>query len=167
VPGKGGAVAAGTAGIILVWSGVENRSVLSVIRDLIAGKKPAPGAQASPVLGTAALGSLTGAAAGNATAGADAQNEALGRLLAAPYGWSTGAEWTALNNIVMAESGWNVSAQNPASTAAGIAQDIQGYGPSYEAGNATSQINWMLAYIKSRYGDPIAAWQFHLANGYY
>lgn len=41
--GKGAAVAAGTAGIILVWSGVQNRSILSVTRDLISGKKPSPG----------------------------------------------------------------------------------------------------------------------------
>jgi hypothetical protein len=164
MPGKGIAVASGTAGIILVWSGVQNRSVLSVTRDLIAGTKPAPGPGSTP----AASGSGTVTAAGGApAAGMDAQNQALGRLLAAPYGWSAGAEWTAFNNIVMAESGWNVSAQNPTSTAAGIAQDIQGYGPGYRAGDATSQINWMLAYIKQRYGDPVNAWAFHLANGYY
>jgi hypothetical protein len=161
MPGKGVAVAAGTTGIILVWSGVENRAVLSVVRDLIAGKKPSPGA--ASVTGS---GTVT-AAGGNPSPGTDTQNQALGRLLAAPYGWSTGAEWTALNNIVEAESGWNVNAQNPDSSAAGIAQDIQGYSSSYQAGNATSQINWMLAYIKSRYGDPVNAWQFHLANGYY
>jgi hypothetical protein len=167
MPGKGIAAAVGVTGVILVWSGVENRSVLSVVRDLIAGKKPAPGpgtAITDPA--TAALGSLAGSA-GNAATPSDAQNEALGRLLAAPYGWSAGAEWTALNNIVMAESGWNVDAQNPDSSAAGIAQNINGYSAGYQAGNATSQINWMLAYIKQRYGDPITAWQFHQANGWY
>ena len=87
--------------------------------------------------------------------------------MAAAYGWSTGDEWTALNNIVMAESGWDDEAANPASDARGIAQNISGWGPGYEAGNAAEQIAWLLSYIKSRYGDPINAWIFHQANGYY
>lgn len=164
MPGKGVAVAAGTTGIILVWSGVQNRSVLSVTRDLIAGHKPVPGPGTAPL----SSGSGTVTPSGNvASAGRDIQNRNLGRLLAAPYGWATGAEWTALDNIVMAESGWSDTITNSSSGAAGIAQDISGFGPGYLAGDATSQINWLLAYIKQRYGDPVKAWQFHLANGWY
>jgi hypothetical protein len=87
--------------------------------------------------------------------------------MAAAYGWGSGAEWTALNNIVMAESGWSDTAANSTSDARGIAQNINGWSSSYQEGNARQQIAWLLSYIKGRYGNPINAWQFHLANGYY
>ena len=67
----------------------------------------------------------------------------------------------------MAESGWSATVTNPSSGAAGIAQNISGFGPGYESGNAPQQIAWLLSYIKGRYGDPVKAWAFHLANGYY
>jgi colicin import membrane protein len=118
--------------------------------------------------GSPSSSSSVAAAGGNASGGTDAENEALGKQMAAaaPYNW-TGAEWTALNNIVMAESGWSDTVTNPSSTAAGIAQNIAGFGPDYESGNASQQIAWLLAYIKSRYGTPVIAWAFHLANGWY
>jgi cell wall-associated NlpC family hydrolase len=65
MPGKGVAAAAGVAGVILVWSGVENRSVLTVVRDLIAGKKPAPG----PATPKPAVSPTGGAASGAGIAG--------------------------------------------------------------------------------------------------
>lgn len=103
---------------------------------------------------------------GGQPSGSDKANQSLGRVLAASYGWGSGSEWTALDNIVMAESGWSDTAENP-SGAAGIAQNINGFGPGYQRGNAAQQILWMLRYIKQRYGDPTAAWQFHLRHGYY
>jgi hypothetical protein len=106
------------------------------------------------------------------TAGAEAQNAALGEQMAAaqPYDW-TGAQWTALNNIVMAESGWSTTAENPSSGAYGIPQALPGSkmassGPNWET-SANTQIAWMLQYIQQRYGTPVAAWAFHLANGWY
>jgi len=86
--------------------------------------------------------------------------------MVAAAGW-TGAQWIAFNNIVMAESGWSATIKNPTSTASGIAQNINGFGPGYQYGNAAQQIAWMIQYIRTRYGDPIKAWQFHLANGSY
>jgi tape measure domain-containing protein len=73
------------------------------------------------------------------------------------YGW-TGAQWTALNNLVMGESGWNPTAQNPTSTAYGIAQNIGGP-TGYPDQSPRGQILWMLQYILDRYGDPIRAYQ--------
>lgn len=95
-------------------------------------------------------------------------NQALGQQMAAqsPYGW-TGAEWVALNNIVMSESGWDALIVNDTSTASGIAQNINGWSSDYQRGNAPQQISWLLSYIKDRYGDPIAAWTFHLAHNWY
>ena len=93
--------------------------------------------------------------------------QALGQQMAAAYGW-TGAEWTALNNVAMRESGWNPNAQNPTSSAYGIAQNIGG-AAGYGAYGTTpaGQIGWMLAYIKARYGDPIGAWAHELSAGWY
>lgn len=102
--------------------------------------------------------------------GNDAANAKLGQAMAAQKGW-TGAQWTALNNIAMAESGWNASADNPSSGAWGIPQALPGSkmasaGADWKT-NPRTQIAWMLEYIRSRYGTPERAWQFHLANGWY
>lgn len=100
----------------------------------------------------------------------DASNMALGQRLAAGYGWGNGNQWTALNNIVMAESGWDNYAQNPGSTAYGIGQFLDSTWSTVggvKTSNATAQIQYMLAYIQQRYKTPEAAWAFHLANGWY
>jgi hypothetical protein len=153
----------------LLWSGLRGKSWSGVLRNLIAGKDPSTTAQttaieqpqaATPDLGAAGSG-------GTASGGTNAQNQALGKQMAAAYGWGSGAQWTALNNIVEAESGWNDKAANPTSDARGIAQNINGWSSSYQEGNARQQIAWLLSYIKGRYGNPVAAWEFHLANGWY
>jgi hypothetical protein len=166
---SGTAIAAAFAGLLLVWSGIKGAKVTTALRSVLSGKQPA-GTNAYPLTAaqaTAGTGSgPVAAAGGNPSGGSDAANQALGRLMAAAKGW-TGAQWTALNNIVMAESGWSDTVTNPGSGAAGIAQNISGFGPGYESGNAPQQIAWLLSYIKSRYGTPEAAWAFHLANGWY
>lgn len=163
---NGGALIAGGIGVVLVWSSIENASVLTTVGSLIRGKAPAAGPAeiAAPAASGSSAAITPSSVVGNAS---DTANQALGRVMAAAYGWSTGNEWIALNNIVEAESGWNADIKNPNSDASGIAQNINGFGPGYEEGNAAQQIAWMLSYIKGRYGDPIAAWTFHLANGYY
>ena len=117
--------------------------------------------------GTAVVGAATGGMAGLAGFGAGATNNyaALGQTMAAAYGWS-GAEWVALNNVAMRESGWNPNAQNPTSSAYGIAQNIGGRA-GYPDPSPAGQIAWMLAYIKGRYGDPIGAWAHELSAGWY
>lgn len=110
---------------------------------------------------TGAAGQAVTATGGSPSGGTDAQNQKLGQQLAAPYGWGSGAEWTALNNLVMAESGWNNNAQNPTSTAFGIGQFLDTTWATVggtKTTDATTQINLMLKYIKVRYGTPIAAW---------
>lgn len=95
------------------------------------------------------------------------QNQALGKQLAARYGWHEGPEWAAFNELVMRESGWNAHAANPTSSARGIAQNIKGYSEDYQEGNAEQQINWMLDYVKDRYGSPSAAIAFHDRKNWY
>lgn len=90
-----------------------------------------------------------------------AANRALGQKLAATYGWGTGNEWNALDNLVMGESGWDNTAQNPSSTAYGIGQFLNTTWSTVggtKTSNPTVQIKLMLAYIKMVYGDPVNAW---------
>lgn len=126
-----------------------------------------------PAQASAASTSQSGARGGNTpepSGGTAAQNAALGKAMAAKAGW-TGAQWDALNNIVMAESGWDTHAQNPTSGAYGIPQALPGSkmasaGSDWQ-NSADVQIAWLLGYIRSRYGNPVNAWNFHLAHGWY
>lgn len=165
-----GVVAAGT---VFIYASVKGKSVLSSVQAVVAGNSPSTAAAANPITAAPASGTSGGgggpvaAAGGSPSGGSNTANQALGKLMAAAYGWGTGAEWTALNNIVMAESGWDDEVVNSASDASGIAQNINGWSADYQAGNAAQQIAWMLSYIKGRYGDPINGWAFHLTNGWY
>lgn len=88
----------------------------------------------------------------------------IGRELAAARGW-TGAEWYALEDLWTRESGWNPHAQNPTSTAYGIAQFLDstwaGYGIA-KTSDARLQIKAGLRYIAARYGTPSNALAFWL-----
>lgn len=99
--------------------------------------------------------------------GSRAANRRLGQRLAKQmYGW-TGKEWSALDSLWGTyESGWNSNAQNPGSTAFGIAQFLDStwkpYGP--KTSNPGLQIKYGLEYIHDRYKDPIRALQFELSH---
>jgi hypothetical protein len=172
---QGTVFAVGGLGVLLVWSGVSNKSFLVSARDVIQGVQPTAGPKQTLIGGGTTSGGQSGTGAGSvAPSGGNpdsgtkrAQNQALGQSMAASYGWSSGAEWTALNNVVMRESGWDDQAANPTSDARGIAQNINGWSSGYQAGNAPQQISWLLSYIKGRYGDPIAAWQHEQSIGWY
>lgn len=169
----GKAIGVTAVGVLLVYSGIQNVGVLAALDDLIHGNAPTAGPNTINVSDSTSGGTGSVESASDVTAvggnpsGSYAQYQALGKSMAASYGWGSGAEWTALNNIVMAESGWNPYAANPTSDARGIAQNINGWSSNYQEGNAPQQIAWLLQYIQQRYGDPIKAWSFHLANGWY
>lgn len=79
----------------------------------------------------------------------------------AEYGWGD-AQMKCLRILWGKESAWNPEADNPHSTAFGIAQML----------NETStsgfvQIRNGLRYIESRYNNPCNAWEFWLQNGWY
>jgi len=85
------------------------------------------------------------------------------------FGWSP-AEMSSLIPLWNQESGWNPNAQNPHSTAYGIAQFLNGTWAGVgipKTSDPLQQITAGLAYIKSRYGSPSNAWQFHIRNGWY
>jgi hypothetical protein len=84
---------------------------------------------------------------------------AYAKKLLAAYGWSN--QWPAFNNLEMHEAGYDPHSQNPHSTAYGIGQFLDSTWATV-GGTKTSdpylQLQYMMKYIKQRYGDPNAAW---------
>ncbi|MEU6771500.1 transglycosylase SLT domain-containing protein [Streptomyces sp. NPDC046759] len=81
------------------------------------------------------------------------------------------AQFDAFSKIVSHESGWNPSATNSSSGAYGLVQALPGSkmasaGADWKTNPAT-QIKWGLDYMNSRYGNPVKAWSFWQANGWY
>lgn len=92
------------------------------------------------------------------------------QIMVNKYSW--GAEqFTCYNNIIMRESKWIVSADNPHSSAYGIPQALPGkkmasFGADWRTNPAT-QIRWGLDYVHDRYGTPCGAWSFKRGHGWY
>ena len=88
----------------------------------------------------------------------------------AQFGWSSG-QFSCLDSLWNAESGWNPTAENPSSGAYGIPQALPGSkmasaGPDWQTDPAT-QIRWGLEYIQATYGSPCGAWSHEEATGWY
>lgn len=86
------------------------------------------------------------------------------------FGWSS-SQFSCLQPLWNAESGWNVAASNSVSGAYGIPQALPGSkmasaGADWQT-NAATQIRWGLGYIQSTYGSPCAAWSHEQAYGWY
>ena len=99
-----------------------------------------------------------------------ADPKTLAKALMPSFGMSP-SEFGCLDNIWSQESGWNVHADNPSSSAYGIPQALPGSkmasaGPNW-ADNPETQIRWGLGYIRSRYGSACAAWSFKQGAGWY
>jgi hypothetical protein len=160
---KGTAAAAGTAGIILIWSGIENRSVLDTVRSLIAGRKPSPGA---PSAGSApeSYGNLVE----NIPAGKGSYSQsAVAQLWINNGGPADTAGFAA--QVAMAESSGSstVTSSNPdGGTNVGIFQlDTKGVGSGYTVKELQDpNLNTQLAIMAthggidwSEWGDPVTA----------
>lgn len=94
----------------------------------------------------------------------------LAQALLPQFGFSS-SQFSCLNDLWNSESGWNVHADNPTSSAYGIPQALPGSkmasaGPDW-ADNPETQIRWGLGYIRSSYGTPCSAWGFKQTHGYY
>ena len=105
--------------------------------------------------GTTSVGGVT-------PPGTPTGNVAIGKQLAAAYGWGDGAQWQCLYNLWQGESGWRETAGNPSSGAYGIPQSLPASkmasaGSDYRTNPAT-QIKWGLDYIKGRYQNPCNTW---------
>jgi hypothetical protein len=94
----------------------------------------------------------------------------IARAMLADFGFGDD-QFSCLDSLYMSESGWNIHADNPSSSAYGIPQALPGSkmasaGPDWEH-NAATQIKWGLGYIKSSYGTPCGAWSFKQGHNWY
>ena len=79
-------------------------------------------------------------------------------------------QFDCLDQLWEAESNWTPTAQNPTSTAYGIAQFLDATWASTGIAKTSDpflQIDAGLIYIDERYGTSCAAWSFHQANNWY
>lgn len=94
----------------------------------------------------------------------------VARALLGDFGFGSD-QFSCLDSLYTRESGWNVHADNPSSSAYGIPQALPGSKMSSAgadwADNAETQIRWGLGYIKARYGTPCAAWGFQQGHNWY
>lgn len=104
------------------------------------------------------VGEVASEAWGNVkdTVSTRASKEAV-RMVAHGYGWGSGNEWSSLVKLVQGESGWNINAANPSSSARGLFQKMTSlHGPVEKT--AFGQAQWGLKYIKDSYGSPSRAY---------
>jgi hypothetical protein len=172
---SGVAVATITAGGFLVYTGITNVTLVDGLRSIMRGKAIAPGTQTSTDLSAPGLGSAVGIAANPfpdlsspSSAGMPAPKSDIqkyAQTLLAQYGWT--GQWSQFNALVMSESGWNPNARNPTSGAYGIPQALPASKLGPNASDYHVQLQWMMDYIKQRYGSPAAAWSFHQTHNWY
>ena len=83
------------------------------------------------------------------------------------------SQWAPFASLEAQEAGWNPQALNPSSGAAGLAQALPpskypaGAWPYTGLNSAKLQLQWMMSYIKERYGSPAAAWAHEQSAGWY
>lgn len=189
--GKGGidglALGAIATGTLLAYAGLKGKSVLSTVQSVISGKPPSSAESANTIVQVTQTGN-TAPASEQIVASGSAQQ--ILQQTAAQFGWGTGPEWQALQNIEMAEAGFDPTIVNQSSGAYGLAQalghgtagtacpqtgrnEYGGYGltdaqaQAANCGQPGPQALWMCTYIKDTYGDPVAAWAHEQANHWY
>jgi hypothetical protein len=99
-----------------------------------------------------------------------ANNVAAVKTAAARYGWQSGAEWQALVNLLMRESGFQNTVKNPTSSAYGMFQFLDSTWAGYGIPKTSDPFLQSLAgeaYIANRYGDPLKAWAHETSAGWY
>ena len=176
---SGAAVAYCAAGGIILYSGIKGATIADTVKAVLAGNLNVTGTE--PVLsggGSGGSGTAAPGDTGAANAGA-AANQALAKKIIqanpAYAGWDTGQEWADLVSLWNKESTWSNTADNPDSGAYGIPQALpytkmpKAAWPPSAGGSAdpATQIEWGLAYIAQRYGNPVMAWAHETANGWY
>lgn len=80
-------------------------------------------------------------------------------------------QFACLNNIAIRESGWDPFDLNRQSGAYGIPQALPG-SKMASAGrdwryNPTTQVRWMISYVRARYGSACRAWAFWQRHSWY
>lgn len=100
----------------------------------------------------------------------DLDPRSVARALISDFGWSSD-QFGCLDSLWTRESGWNITADNPSSSAYGIPQALPGSkmasaGADWQH-NPVTQITWGLGYIQDRYGSPCGAWGHSESHGWY
>jgi hypothetical protein len=94
----------------------------------------------------------------------------IARAMLSEFGFGS-EQFSCLDSLYNSESGWNVHADNPSSSAYGIPQALPGSkmasAGSDWGNNPATQIRWGLRYIQSSYGSPCGAWSFKQGNNWY
>lgn len=88
----------------------------------------------------------------------------------AAHGWDKEPYWSAVDFIVSHESSWNPAAVNPSSGAFGLFQFLGATKDAYlpdSNPNPGIQAQAGARYIRDRYGNPLAARDFWVANNWY
>ncbi len=162
-----------SGGAIFVVAAIKGLSIQDIVRTLIQGKDPLVNPPTTAIGISGSTPSVSEPTPMNPSGGGSAAaNQAIARLLAAPYGWSAGNEWDSLVKLWNQESGWNNKAKNPSSGAYGIPQalpesKLPAAGQESGGSDPAAQISWGLSYIKQRYGSPSGAWAHEQANNWY
>ncbi len=130
----------------------------------------AKAAAAKAAAAQAAAASSSQLAAAPVQAAAQGNPQQIAESMLGSFGWSS-SQFSCLQPLWNAESGWNVYASNPSSGAYGIPQALPGgkmasAGPDWQT-DAATQIRWGLGYIQSVYGSPCGAWSHEQAYGWY
>ena len=177
MPVKAGYLLAAGLGGIVLYSGIKGHKWTTTLRGILSGQG-VPQTDELAISTSPAAFASTGSGPDSAgtgplpLGGTVAKNKAIGRAMAAAYGWATGPEWDALDALWTQESGWNNRAKNPTSTAYGIPQALHpaDMGPlaNPPISSAGAQIRWGLRYIKTRWGTPSNAWGgYHQRGNWY
>jgi hypothetical protein len=162
-------------GAILLYSGIRGHKWSSVLRSVATGQQIPQTQELAIQTSQAAYGYGSGSATGTGSlpsgGGTPAKNQAIAKVLALAYGWSTGTQWDDLVKLWNRESGWDNHARNPSSGAYGIPQSLpaskMGTLANPPVSSASAQIVWGLKDIKDVYGSPSAAWAHEQAVGWY
>jgi len=72
------------------------------------------------------------------------------------------SQYQCFYKLITKESNWSVSAKNGSHYGLGQMRNLK-----YKTLDGYKQVDWTLAYIKSRYKTPCKAWEFHKVKGYY
>lgn len=83
------------------------------------------------------------------------------KIKMADYGWYK-RQYVCLSSLWGKESSWNHKADNPKSTAFGIAQML-----NEKSKHPATQISNGLRYIKKRYDNPCSAWKYWQRHKWY
>jgi hypothetical protein len=159
-----------TARLAALRQAIARQEARKATRARAAAAAKAAAAQAAARAAARAASQKQASAAAPSVATPSGSPQQIAEGMLGSYGWSS-SQFSCLQPLWNAESGWNVSATNTSSGAYGIPQALPGSkmasaGADWQT-DAATQIRWGLGYIRSVYGSPCGAWSHEQAYGWY